>query len=85
MASSSAAPTMKPATVPASARSAVAPVADAFARSTDSVPGTAQNAFWTLERSATATAAARATALRARSSGTLPSGCWRACSEWSSR
>src|SRR5215469_17488474 len=55
---------MNPATVPASARQAVAPVAAALVRSTDSVPSTTQNPCCTLERSATATAAARASAPR---------------------
>jgi len=55
----------KPVTMPASARSAVAPVADAFVRNTDSVPSTTEDACWTLETSATATAAARAAAPRA--------------------
>src|SRR6516162_11478384 len=62
--SSSRAPTMNPTTVPASARHAVAPVAAALVRSTDSVPSTTQNPCCTLDRSATATAAARATAPR---------------------
>ena len=42
IAGSSAAPTANPATVPARARKAVAPVPDAFERSTDSAPRTTQ-------------------------------------------
>ena len=43
---SSAAPTAKPTTVPASARHAVDPVAAALVRSTDSVPSTTQKPCW---------------------------------------
>src|SRR6516165_7996205 len=55
---------MNPMTVPASARHAVAPVAAALVRSTDSVPSTTQNPCCTVARSATVTAAARASAPR---------------------
>ena len=60
MPSSSSAPTTKPTTVPPSARSAVDSVDDALVRSTDRVPSTTQNPCWTPDRSATRTAAARA-------------------------
>ncbi len=60
MPSSSSAPTTKPATVPPSARSAVDSVDAALVRSTDSVPSTTQNPCCTPDRSATRTAAARA-------------------------
>ena len=64
IAASSAAPTANPIAVPSSARSAVAPVAPALVRSTESVPRTTQKPCCTLVRSATATAAARASAPR---------------------
>ena len=64
MATSRTPPTTKPIAVPASARSAVAPVDAAFVRSTESVPSTTQKPCWTLPTSATATAAASATAPR---------------------
>src|SRR5215471_9877095 len=64
IASSSSAPSTNPTTVPASARHAVAPVEAALVRSTDKVPSTTQNACCTPDRSATATAAARASAPR---------------------
>ncbi len=57
-------PITNPATVPAIAFRAVAPVDAAFVRSTDSVPSTTQKPCWTLVRSATATAAAMASAPR---------------------
>ena len=64
IATSSAPPTTNPIAVPTSARSAVAPVATAFVRSTDNVPSTTQKPCWTLRQSATATAAAIASAPR---------------------
>ena len=64
MPTSRAAPTAKPAIVPASPRSAVEPVAVALVRSTDSVPRTIQNACWTSLTLATATAAVSAIAPR---------------------
>ena len=47
IATSRAAPTMKPATVPSMARTASCPVFSAFERSTDSAPRTTQNECWT--------------------------------------
>ena len=64
IASTSAPPSKNPIAVPAIARSAVAPVADAFVRRTDSVPSTTQKPCWTVVTSATATATASATAPR---------------------
>ena len=46
-------PITNPTAVPARARRAVAPVADAFVRRTDSVPSTTQKPCWTVVRSAT--------------------------------
>ena len=60
-----AAPMKNPTVVPMSALSAVAPVEAAFVRSTDIAPSTTQKPCCTLVRSATPTAAARATAPRA--------------------
>ena len=60
----SAPPITNPSAVPASARIAVAPVAAAFVRRTESVPSTTQKPCWTLLTSATATATASATAPR---------------------
>jgi len=60
MPSSSNAPSTKPSTVPPSARSAVDSVDAALVRSTDRVPSTTQKPCWTEDRSATSTAAARA-------------------------
>ena len=53
---SSAAPTMKPAAVPAIARTASCPVFSALERSTDSAPRTTQNACWTPVSRAASTA-----------------------------
>ena len=50
--------------MPASARTAVAPVAAALVRRTDRVPSTTQKPCWTVLTSATATATASATAPR---------------------
>ena len=64
IATTSAPPITNPSAVPASARTAVAPVAAALVRRTDRVPSTTQKPCWTVLTSATATATASATAPR---------------------